>query len=235
MMNVMGIFLRAHWRNLAIVSYRVPDEVLTPYLPPGCELDRMDGSAFASLVAFEFRDTRVLDIKWPGFVHFLEWNLRFYVRNGREDANRRGVVFVREFVPSRLIAAIAKLGYNEPYASAALRQTITSTEMRYSVNWKSTPGMIALGLIPKPQRADPQSRDSFFKEHQWGFGRRRSGERVAYEVQHPEWEVLPVTSVRVEMDWTRMYGPQWAIMQDKEPYHAVFAIGSDVTVSWPTT
>jgi uncharacterized protein YqjF (DUF2071 family) len=228
----MSIFLRAHWRNLAIVSYRVPDEVLTPYLPRGCELECIDGSAFASLVAFEFRDTRVLGMKWPGFVNFLEWNLRFYVTD--KNKGRRGVVFVREFVPSRMIAAIAKLGYNEPYESAALRQTITSTEMRYSVNWKNASGMIALGLTPKPQRADPQSRESFFKEHQWGFGKRRSGERVVYEVQHPEWEVLPVTSVRVEIDWREMYGPQWAIMQDEEPYHAVFAVGSDITVSWPT-
>ena len=228
----MGIFLRAHWRNLAIVSYRVPDEVLIPYLPPGCELDRMDGSAFASLVAFEFRDTRVLGVKWPGFVNFLEWNLRFYVRD--PDLDRRGVVFVREFVPSRMIANIAKIGYNEPYESAALRQTITSTEMQYSISWSGAEGMIALGLIPKPQRSDAQSREFFFKEHQWGFGRRRSGERVVYEVQHPEWEVLPVTSVRVEMNWAGMYGPQWGIMQNKQPYHAVFAVGSDVTVSWPT-
>lgn len=66
-----------------------------------------------------------------------------------------------------------------------------------------------------------------------GIGRSRSGERVTYEVRHPEWEVLPVTSVRVEMQWAEMYGAHWAVLQDAEPYHAAFAVGSDETVSWP--
>ncbi|MEO8727568.1 MAG: DUF2071 domain-containing protein [Acidobacteriaceae bacterium] len=225
----MSIFLRAHWRNLAIVSYAVPEEILIPYLPAGCELDRIDGAAFASLVAFEFLDTRVLGIKVPGFVNFLEWNLRLYVRQG----SRRGVVFVREFVPSRMIAAIARWGYNESYENAALRQEITRDQMRYGVSWKGDSGLIALGLKPQPQSADHSSREHFFKEHQWGFGSSRSGERIAYEVVHPVWYVLPVTSVSVEIDWAALYGRPWAAMQGAEPYHAAFAVGSDVTVSWP--
>ncbi len=225
----MSNFLTAHWRNLAIVSYRVPDELLKPHLPRGCELDRRDGSAFASLVAFEFLDTRVLGVKWPGFVSFLEWNLRFYVR----VAERRGVVFIREFVPSALVAAIARWRYNEPYHSAALRQEIASTEMRYGVTWQSKSATIALGLIPKQQQVDKESREHFFKEHQWGFGTSRSGERMTYEVRHPEWEILPVTSARVEIDWGALYGPEWKCLQDAEPYHAAFAVGSDVTVGFP--
>ena len=55
-----------------------------PHLPPGTELDRRDGSAWCSLVGFQFLDTRVLGVGWPGFRHFPEWNLRFYVRRGDE-------------------------------------------------------------------------------------------------------------------------------------------------------
>jgi uncharacterized protein len=227
----MGIFLRAHWRNLAIITYRVPDAVLTPYLPRGCALDRLDGSAFASLVAFEFIDTRVLGVRWPGLTNFLEWNLRFYVRDIASQL--RGVVFVREFVPSRLIASIARWRYNEPYEQAALSQTIAATEMRYGVQWRGSSAEIALGLTPRPERADDTTRDHFFKEHQWGFGTVRNGDRIVYEVTHPEWEILPVTHTRVTIEWAEMYGPAWSCLEDTEPFHSTFAVGSDVTVSYP--
>src|SRR5213075_3299402 len=73
-------------------------DLLERRLPPGLELDTRDGRAFASLVAFDFLDTRVLGVPWPGYRDFTELNLRFYVHRGLE----RGVVFVREFVPHRL-------------------------------------------------------------------------------------------------------------------------------------
>ena len=111
-------FLTARWENLAIISYTVPPDLLRPRLPPGLELDTRDGQAFVSLVPFDFFDTRVLGIPWPGYRDFPEINLRFYVRAGQE----RGIVFIREFVPKRLIAWMAKLCYNEPYSVAHVRE-----------------------------------------------------------------------------------------------------------------
>lgn len=107
-------FLTAAWRNLILANYRTPDDLLRPHLPPGTELDRRDGSAWASLVGFQFHDTRVLGVSWPGYRHFPEWNLRFYVRHNGE----RGVCFVREFVPQRFVATVARVLYNEPYRTA---------------------------------------------------------------------------------------------------------------------
>jgi uncharacterized protein YqjF (DUF2071 family) len=69
-------FLRAHWSNLVLASFAVPPELLRPRLPAGLELDTRDGSAFCSLVAFEFLRTRVLGVPWPGFRDFPEWTKR---------------------------------------------------------------------------------------------------------------------------------------------------------------
>src|SRR6267142_673691 len=109
-------FLTARWTNLFLASYAVSPELLAKRLPPGLELDTRDAQTFVSLVAFEFLDTRVLGIPWPGYRNFPELNLRFYVRHGGE----RGVIFVREFVSSRLIAGIANALYNEQYRIAPL-------------------------------------------------------------------------------------------------------------------
>src|SRR5438309_852081 len=224
-------FLRANWQNLAMVSYAVPEELLVPRLPPGCELDCREGRAFVSLVAFEFLNTRVLGVKWPGRVNFLEWNLRFYVRQGE----RRGVVFVREFVRNSVIAWAARASYNEPYSTASLSQRITKESMVYGVEWQGHEAEIELGLRPEPYLPQADSAEVWFTDQHWGFGRLRSGKRAAYAVEHPAWEVLPVTSVHVQLDWAAMYGAEWGVMQGAEPYNALFALGSEATVARKST
>ena len=51
-------------------------------------------------------------------------NLRFYVRPQDEDGIHRSVVFLREVVPRRAIAAVAWLAYNEPYATLPMSHAI---------------------------------------------------------------------------------------------------------------
>src|SRR3989442_9486339 len=120
MKTVRRPFLTARWSKLAILTWEAPPALLEPHLPAGLELDRRDGAAFASLVAFDFLDTRVLGIPWPGFTRFPEVNLRFYVRRGE----RRGVVFIREFVPQAIVAWLARALYHEPYLGAPLERSV---------------------------------------------------------------------------------------------------------------
>ena len=84
-------FLTATWSNLILLTYDAPPELLQHRLPGELELDTRDGDAFASLVAFDFLDTRVLGVAWPGFRSFPEVNLRFYVR--RKDDGARVTPF----------------------------------------------------------------------------------------------------------------------------------------------
>ena len=55
-------FLTARWCNLILANYAVPERLLRPLVPPGCALDFRDGRCWASLVGFQFLDTRVLGI-----------------------------------------------------------------------------------------------------------------------------------------------------------------------------
>src|SRR5437773_7057925 len=164
MKTIRRPFLTARWSNLAIVTWEVPPALLEPHLPAGLELDRRGGAAFVSLVAFDFLDTRVLGVPWPGFRNFPELNLRFYVRHGAE----RGVMFVREIVPSRLVAWLARGLYNEPYVAAPLRSTVWDEPDRLRIEhrlywagrWHS---IVATGAKPafRPEEA---STEHFFKE-----------------------------------------------------------------------
>lgn len=223
-------FLTARWENLSLLTYAVPPEVLTPHLPPGLVLDTRDGQAFASLVAFDFLDTRVLGVPWPGFRNFPEVNLRFYVRQGED----RGVVFIRELVPQQLVAWMARTLYNEPYRATPMQNTRDETTdhltMTYRFDWEGRAQTLRVVGAKPTTMASADSTEHFFKEHEWGFGTTRGGHPIRYHVTHPAWQTYPITSYDLDMDWAHVYGPEWTFLQDAKPYSVVLAVGSKIAV-----
>ncbi|MEM6265283.1 MAG: DUF2071 domain-containing protein [Bacteroidota bacterium] len=226
----MKPFLTAHWANLLNITYQVPPDLLQPHVPDGVELDVQDGHAFASIVAFDFLNTRVKGIKVPFHVNFPEINLRFYVKYKGE----RGVVFIKELVPRYCIALVANRIYNEPYESCPMEsQTLAeggtlNIEHRFKYGEKNHQIKATAHSTLSTPVAD--SIIHYFKEHKWGFGKTHSGKTLRYEVQHPIWEVYDLTSWNLEMDFGEIYGPNWAFLGDAEPYAACLAKGSDVAV-----
>src|ERR1700689_1338359 len=103
-MHRPGVFLTAEWKQLLMLNYAVDPALLQRFVPAGTELDSFEGRTYASLVGFQFNETRVAGIAIPFHRCFEEVNLRFYVR--REE--KRGVVFIRELVPRVAIAAVAR-------------------------------------------------------------------------------------------------------------------------------
>src|SRR5262245_53035082 len=121
-----GRFLTAEWRDLAMLNYEIDPAVLASRVPPGCELDTWDGRTFVSVVGFRFLRTRVLGVPVPFHVNFEEVNLRFYVRRKADSEWRRGVVFVKELVPRRAIALVARVAYGENYVAFPMRHSIAA-------------------------------------------------------------------------------------------------------------
>jgi uncharacterized protein YqjF (DUF2071 family) len=223
-------FLTARWTNLFLATYAVPEELLKSRLPPGLELDLRDGQAFVSLVAFDFVDTRVLGIPWPGYRNFPELNLRFYVKHG----NERGVVFIREYVGKRLVAWIARGIYNEPYRVAPMTSVVTEDSETITVEHRLTAaGRTNVLRVTGSKPAycpEPSSVEHFFKEHHWWFNTDRRGRLVRYRVDHPVWEVYPVRDYLVDLDWASVYGPEWHFLQGVQPLSTILAAGSAIKV-----
>ncbi len=230
-------FLTARWANLILATYAVDPDVLTPLLPPGCRLDLAGGRALVSLVAFDFLETRVLGVRWPGFVNFPEVNLRFYVRHGRAveaDTEQRGVVFVREFVPQRSVAALARWAYNEPYRAVPMSSQVSDDGEVVTVqhDLRVAGGRRHIGVVADSARVRPtsDSPEAFLIEHQWGFGTSRRGKLIRYQVAHEAWDVHPVRSFDLNWDWAAAYGARFAFLQGAEPASVVLAAGSAVSV-----
>jgi uncharacterized protein len=228
-------FLTASWRDLVMLNYEVDPTLLRAKVPRGTELDDWRGRVFASVVGFRFLRTRVLGIPVPFHRDFEELNLRFYVRRREGAEVRRGVVFVRELVPRRAIAALARIVYNEPYRSTRMSSRIgggalpsASYAWRLAGRWHRI-GMTAASALALPA---PGSLDAFISEHYWGYTAQRDGGTIEYRVVHPQWAVASGTDIRIDADFEELYGREMGRTL-RYPSSSFIADGSEVAVHRP--
>jgi uncharacterized protein len=225
-------FLTARWQDLVIVTYSAPREALKARVPKELELDDRDGRVFASLVAFDFRECCVRGVRWPGLVNFPEVNLRFYVRE--KASGRRGVMFVRELVPSRVIAWVARAVYNEPYERASMSSRVhddgTRVRVEHVLEVRGSHLSITAEADSRCETPNESSWEHFFKEHSWGYGVDRRGRTLVYEVRHPVWQARCNASATVSGDLAGVYGKEWGWMATAVPVNVMLAVGSGIEV-----
>lgn len=229
-------FLTAEWRDLVMLNWEVPAPLLAGLVPRGTELDAWQGRTLVSVVGFRFLNTRVLGRRMWGHVNFEEVNLRFYVKRECHGELRRGVVFVKEIVPRRCIALLARRLYNENYIAAPMSHEIerSSEEMRVRYAWQlggrtnsvsaRCPGSCGVMLVGSPQE--------FIAEHYWGYCRQRDGSTLEYQVAHPRWHVAEVHDCQFDCDVASVYGPEWVEPLAGPPVSAFLADGSAVEVGF---
>ena len=227
-------FLTAEWRHLAMLNFVVDPAVLAPHVPAGTDLDFWDGKAFVSVVGFRFLRTSVLRVPVPFHRDFDEVNLRFYVRREAPDGEiRRGVVFLRELVPRRAIATIARWVYNEPYVATPMRSVIAHGDarprLRYSWRLDETWHGLEAEASAEPSVPGEGSESQFITEHYWGYTRQRDGSTVEYEVAHPSWRVWPAQGTLAPDAHARRLVPGL----NGPPHSVLIADGSPVTVFRP--
>ncbi|OZC01826.1 YqjF family protein [Rubricoccus marinus] len=229
-------FLTARWESLLLLNYAVPPEALLPRVPAGTALDLWRGEALVSVVGFMMRDTRVLGVPVPFHRTFEEVNLRFYVtRTTPEGEVRRAVVFVRELVPKRAIATVARVAYNEPYSAVPMSHAIALTpEAGGSVTygWRDGGREFALRGVASGAAAqsEPGTESEFITEHYWGYTRQRDGGTLEYQVEHPKWDTWALDEATLTGDTSALYGPEFAGVLAGPPRSAFLAVGSEVAV-----
>lgn len=231
------VFLSAEWRTLVMLNYEVAPDVLEPFLPAGLELDEWQGRTLMSMVGFQFLRTRLLGCAIPFHGDFPEVNLRFYVRRKCGGEWRRGVVFVKEIVPRRAIAAVARFLYGERYVRCPMRHSVAmgpDESGRAEYGWFSHGRWQTLGasFSGSAQPIAPNSEAEFIFEHYWGYARQRSGTTMEYEVRHPRWRAWEAQDVTFDCDAAGQFGPSFAPALSAAPVSAFVAEGSAVEVLW---
>ena len=222
-----------------MLNYEVEPGLLEALVPASVELDRWDNRVYVSVVGFLFNETRVLGVSVPGHVRFPEVNLRFYVRRHVDKEVRRGVVFIRELVPRRAIATVARIMYNEPYRALPMRYRVEqlgdgTTEREYA--WRTGAEWTAIQSHTRgaPSPLEDGSEEEFITEHYWGYTRQRDGGTIEYRVEHPRWNVWRASDATLRGDVAQVYGNEFARALRGSPRSAFVADGSAVTVHAPT-
>ncbi len=234
MADLAPSFLTARWVHLAMLNYEVDPAVLQPWVPRGTLLDTHGGRCLASMVGFQFLDTRVLGIGVPFHRDFEEVNLRLYVRRELDGEVRRGVVFIKEIVPRRAIAWVANTLYNERYValpmdhSDELERDHGAVRYRWRVgaDWAELGATIAGEATVPPEGSE----ERFISEHYYGYVAQRDGGTVEYRVEHPPWAVWQGIEPHFQCDVASLYGPELAPHLAGAPSSCFVAQGSEVTV-----
>ena len=221
-------FLTAAWRDLVLFNWRVDPELLLPRVPVGTDLDPWEGEHWVSLVGFRFLDLAVKGVPALGHRDFPEINLRFYVRREVEGEVRRGVVFLREMTPRRIVEWVARSVYNEPYETLPMRSAVsaarTEYELRQANEWQG------MAVEPNGEWREPQAMEEFFIEHYWGYNTQADGRTMEYEVTHPKWQTRSASLMRFDLVFKSLYGAEWAKALAGQPDSIVLADGSEVKV-----
>lgn len=229
----MSTFLKAEWRKLVLINYEVDPQTLQPFVPLHTELDLWNNRCYVSLVGFMFLNTRVLGLKIPFHTHFEEVNLRFYVRHFAENEVMRGVVFIKEIVPKPALTFVANTVYGEHYATMPMRHLWSKNAQGQTVEyawhqnqWHSIKVEADLNAQPMPEGSEVE----FIAEHYWGYTRLSPQKTSAYQVTHPRWEVYPVRSFDVNVNFETVYGRAFAFLNKQQPHSVFLAEGSEIEV-----
>ena len=236
-------FLSAVWRNVALLSWAVPDEVLEPLLPSGLVLDRWDGSAYFSLVGLWFDDIRICGLPSP-VRRYEEVNLRFYVRK-RTQTNRflPGVVFIRQLVPHRTTARVARWRYGEPFKFVPMCHRFDTScpagspnQDRVAYGWQHDGRHQGFWIASDEAPCDPPlgSLDEFLTARYWGYNGNPGRPTRAYKLTRPAWTTRRASAWGVECDSRGPFGSTFGRVMTERPASALLASGSHVQVHRPT-
>jgi uncharacterized protein YqjF (DUF2071 family) len=225
----MQKFLTAKWQDLIMANYEVDPTLFAGRVPRGTEIDLNDGKCFISLVGFMFLETRVLGVPIPFHINFEEVNLRFYTKRVMKDETRRAVCFVKEIVPRWAIATVARVVYSEPYECWQMSHERTDTTVAYDWTKNGSRNRLSVDIDENIGVPATGSHGEFIIEHYWGYTDR--GNRVdEYKVEHPKWELFSVKNEQIDVDFGKIYGPEFAFLSEQKPYSVLLAKGSEVAV-----
>jgi uncharacterized protein YqjF (DUF2071 family) len=228
-------FLTAEWRQLVMVNFAVDPAILEPRVPKGTSLDSWNGTTLVSVVGFLFLRTRVMGAPIPLHRDFEELNLRFYVKREAPDGERRGVVFIKELVPRRAIAAVARYLYNENYLAVPMAHTFQADpdgSQGVAYRWLRNGKWGEVGIRTSGDSSLPSdgSEAEFVTEHYWGYVTQRDGSTLEYRVEHPRWRVWRGVDAHLACDVADLYGAEFAATLSRPPTSAFLADGSEIVV-----
>jgi uncharacterized protein YqjF (DUF2071 family) len=157
------------WRDVLWLHWPVPAPALRARIPSGLELDRFDGHAFVSIVAFRALRVRPPLVPRRLGTSFLEVNVRTYVHaRGREP----GVHVLEIFSNSRLARFALRFAEGLRARDAAMETTHDTGLLTWTVEAAKGHLSVECQLGGEAGEAEPGTLDHFLLERYYLHARR---------------------------------------------------------------
>jgi uncharacterized protein YqjF (DUF2071 family) len=182
-----------------------------------------------------FKKTSLFGLPIPFFGSFEEINLRFYVRRVEGKKIKKGVVFINETVPFKIVALLANKLYKEHYISIPTKNGIDIAEYKHiNYEWKMKDkwNSITVQSDTNKYKIEPSSIEEFIFERYFGFTKISPCSTQEYRIQHPKWNTHKILNYTIDCDFGSMYGDTFSNLNNQEPCSIIMAEGSQVSVNW---
>lgn len=232
-------FLTAGWRKIILANYAIEAHHLSHLIPYKTELDTYNDTCYVSLVGFLFDDVKIKGIPIPFHTEFPEINLRFYVKHQTKNgAWRRGVVFIKEFVPKMMVSFVANNLYGEHYETLDMdhswEEKADTLEVEYRLV-KEIPFHMKVVTEKNATEIPAACEAEFITEHCWGYTKQEKHKTSEYEVFHPRWKTYPVKEFSCNFDFALLYGNEFEFLNRMKPFSVMLAEGSEIKVMGGST
>ncbi len=228
--------IKTCWQDLIMATYEIDAEAIQEYVPAGFEIDLFQGKALATVVAFRFKDTRLIGVKMPFYRDFPEINIRIYVKGVHDGEMRRGVVFIKEITPNRIPALIARTLFRENFHVQPVEVTRYGESACLKINYQWGDGNNLGGEI-KEQLRDWQdgTEEAFIGDNFWAF--KKVGDKAyAFRVDHQPWKTAPLENTNIKIDLKTLNGDEIAnaiYRHGNQPRNVTFIDGNTVELGLP--
>jgi uncharacterized protein len=225
--------LIAEWRKLILANYEIDPGILKKYLPAGTELDEWENKYYISLVGFMVLKTKLHGIRIPFHANFPEVNLRFYVRYRSGNDWKRGVVFIKEFVPKHAITFVANKLYKERFVTFPMKHRFeTGNKLMIGYYWKKDHQWNKLEVTADPKLCELEQgiKEEFIIERYWGYSSIDKNKTEEFQVEHPRWNIYPIEQYNIDCNFKTLYGSDFESLNNKQPASVFLAEGSPATI-----
>lgn len=174
------------WEDLMCMHIPVEKEMISPHVPDALSLDTYDGYAWISIFTFKVNGLQLRGLpKFPYFHHFLEVNVRTYVK----ENGISGVYFFSLDAAKTIPVLGARLG-TLPYFKAKMRAVEKTGWIHYSSRRQHESDVYFKGRykpISKPSLPPPDSLSHWLFERYYLFNTVK-GTVVHVGIHHLPWK-----------------------------------------------
>lgn len=229
------VFLKANWRRLVSANYEIDPSLLDKHLPLGTHSESYNDKHYISLVAFRYDNTRLLNVKVPGYSTFEEISLRFYIRRQLAPEKWRSeVAFTKLFFPKKALTFVAKTIYKENYETVKMTHEWDLRDKHLVTNYglkKDGWQGINIKSDKEAKTVLENSDEHFFSKHYWGASRINEYASTIYNIEHPEWKSHNVIDHDISFDFGKVFGNEFAHLSNEKPESVQLFDGSEVVVN----